>query len=188
MGASNSERANGQAAAAEHAAAEDASGKPVDVDGLLAKVAPHAAAEAQAAAASSALGGVGLRTGTAVAIQGREVTVTCRGIAGELRVELAPEVSRQLVEQAVAAGGTVLLEMTPNAPALLVGVLQTQLPDALTIHARRIELEADEELLLRSGKGALRIRQDGELELVGSRISALSRGLFRLVGRILRLN
>jgi hypothetical protein len=39
-----------------------------------------------------------------------------------------------------------------------------------------------------AGRGAIRIRGDGDIEIVGSRISAASRGLFRLVGRILRLN
>ncbi|MEZ4311015.1 MAG: hypothetical protein R3F14_23480 [Polyangiaceae bacterium] len=43
-------------------------------------------------------------------------------------------------------------------------------------------------MLLRAGRAALRLREDGDVELVGSRISAASRGLFRIVGRILRLN
>ena len=34
----------------------------------------------------------------------------------------------------------------------------------------------------------MRIREDGDVEIVGSRIAAMSRGLFRLVGRVLQLN
>ena len=51
-----------------------------------------------------------------------------------------------------------------------------------------LTIDAAEELVLRAGRAALRLREDGDVELVGSRISAASRGLFRLVGRILRLN
>jgi hypothetical protein len=70
----------------------------------------------------------------------------------------------------------------------VVGVLQTRIPRELTLKADKIHIDARHELLLRSGRGAMRIRQDGDVELVGSRISAMSRGLFRLVGRVLRLN
>jgi len=114
--------------------------------------------------------------------------VQVRGIEGELSAELAPGVSPAIIEQAVTTGNAVLLECAGGAAPLVVGVLQTKMPDELHVRARRVELEADEEIVLRSGHGALRIRQDGEVEIVGSRISALSRGLFRLVGRILRLN
>ena len=43
-------------------------------------------------------------------------------------------------------------------------------------------------MFLRSGRAALRMRGDGDVELVGSRIATMSRGLYRLVGRVLRLN
>ena len=49
-------------------------------------------------------------------------------------------------------------------------------------------IEAEREILIRSGRGAMRIREDGDIEVVGSRISTMSRGLFRIVGRVLRLN
>ena len=69
-----------------------------------------------------------------------------------------------------------------------MGVLRSRQPEKLVLRASVIEIEAEQELLLRSGKGAMRIREDGDIEVVGSRISAASRGLFRLVGRMLRLN
>jgi hypothetical protein len=50
-----------------------------------------------------------------------------------------------------------------------------------------VVLEGEREILLRSGRGAIRIREDGDIEVVGSRISAASRELFRIVGRLLRL-
>ena len=70
---------------------------------------------------------------------------------------------------------------------LVVGVLHTRRPRAIRLKAATIEIEGDEEVLVRAGRGALRLRADGEIEVVGSRISAASRGLFRIVGRILRL-
>jgi len=168
------------------------------VDGLLAKVASSLAlapvtssrpATRTEPSSSPALGtAVGLRVGQPVAVRGRAVTVRYRGAEGDIRAELAPGVAPDLVAQCISSGNAVLLEALPNETPMVVGVLQTQMPEDLTFHARRVLLEADEEIVLRSGHGALRIRQDGEIELVGSRISALSRGLFRLVGRILRLN
>ena len=70
----------------------------------------------------------------------------------------------------------------------MVGVLQTRSPREIHLKAAVVHIEGDEEVLIRSGRAALRIRQDGDVEIVGSRIHAASRGLFRLVGRILRLN
>jgi hypothetical protein len=131
---------------------------------------------------------VALRTAVPVAIRGRVVTLRCRGVDGELQAELAPGVSRELVAQAIANGDAILLESVGAEAPVVVGIVQSRLPVELTLRARQVHIEADEELLLRSGRGALRIRQDGEVEIVGSRISALSRGLFRLVGRMLRLN
>jgi hypothetical protein len=67
-------------------------------------------------------------------------------------------------------------------------VLQTRLPEVVTLRAAEVEIDASRSLTLRSGRAGLRLRADGEVELVGSRISAASRGLMRLVGRVLRLN
>ena len=51
-----------------------------------------------------------------------------------------------------------------------------------------MKLKAWREVLIWAGRAALRIREDGDVELVGSRILTMSRGLFRIVGRVLRLN
>ncbi len=67
-------------------------------------------------------------------------------------------------------------------------MVQTRPPSKLQLTADEIELNAARELVLRSGGAALRLRSSGEVELVGSRISAVSRGVMRLIGRLLRLN
>ena len=52
-----------------------------------------------------------------------------------------------------------------------------------------IALESEQEVLLRTAQSAMRLRaKDNEVEIVGSRINASARGLFRIVGRLLRLN
>jgi hypothetical protein len=82
----------------------------------------------------------------------------------------------------------VLVEHVDGELPLVVAVLQTRMPEHVHLRGGKIELEAEEEVLLRAGRAGFRLRKDGDVELVGSRISAASRGLFRLVGRILRLN
>lgn len=143
---------------------------------------------APARAPAAALAGVAMRTATPVAVRGRTVRLRCRGMDAEISAELAPGVSPELVQLAVTNADAVVLECAEGELPLVVGVLQARVPRELVLRARKICLEGDEELLLRAGRGALRIRQDGDIELVGSRIAAASRGLFRLVGRMLRLN
>ncbi len=128
------------------------------------------------------------RTARVMAIDGSEVTLRVRGTSASFAARLAPGVSRELVAAAVTQGDHVVVECESNGEVFVVGVLQTRIPRELTLKAEKVRIEAGEELLLRAGRGALRIRRDGDVELVGSRISAMSRGLFRLVGRVLRLN
>jgi hypothetical protein len=129
-----------------------------------------------------------VRTAQPVGVAGGAVRVRVRGVEGEICAELAPGVERELVEQAVRNGDRVVLECAADEPPAVVGVLQTRSPREVVVKGAKIHLEAEEELLLRAGRGAMRIRRDGDIELVGSRIAAMSRGLFRLVGRVLRLN
>lgn len=143
---------------------------------------------APSAAQLTALSGVAMRTARPVEIKGRSVTVKVRGVSAALSAELAPGVADELVAQAVRNGDSVVMECVEGMPPLVVGVLQTQIPRELTLRAKKLHLEGDEEVLIRSGRGALRIRQDGDVEMVGSRIATMSRGLYRIVGRVLRLN
>ncbi len=162
------------------------------LDELLEKVeAPPAAEQLPAPAGgrvAGGLAGVAMRTAQPVALKGMEVVLRARGVEGEVIAALAPGVSRELIKQAIVNGDSVIAECVEGEPPLVVGVLQTRVPQELTLRAKKIHLDAEEELLLRSGRGAMRIRQDGDIEMVGSRISQMSRGLFRLVGRVLRLN
>jgi hypothetical protein len=159
---------------------------------LLDKVADppvsQAPADMSTALAPGALAGVAMRTAQPVALHGRTVSLRVRGAASEVTAELGPGVEAEVVKQAVTNGDVVIVECVEGETPLVVGVLQRRLPREINLKARKIHIEGDEEVLLRSGRGAMRIRQDGDVELVGSRIAAMSRGLFRLVGRVLRLN
>lgn len=171
------------------------------LDELLEKVdaprpepAANPAREPAVRAGAVALPAAVLRTAVAVAVAGRCAQVRVRGLAEPFSAVLDAGVSAELVEQAAQRGDRVLLEQVDGADPVVVGVVQTHaphdnaVPEELSLKAKRIVIEGEQEVLLRSGRGAMRVRQDGDVELVGSRISAMSRGLFRLVGRVLRLN
>ncbi len=130
----------------------------------------------------------GMRTARVVRVSGRRATLVLRGHADPVEATIAPEVDPGVVADAMEAGESVLVEVCAGEPPLVVAALHTRRPRALRLKAATIVIEADEEILLRSGRGAVRVRADGDIEVVGSRISAASRGLFRIVGRMLRLN
>ena len=101
---------------------------------------------------------------------------------------MAEELETEVVTQAAASHDLVLVEVSGDAVPVIVGVVQTRVPREVTLKASTITLEAEREILLRVGRSALRLREDGDVELVGSRIVTASRGLLRLVGKMLRLN
>jgi hypothetical protein len=177
--------ADADADVVEDASATSAAGL---VEEMLAKASLEAPAPAEPVTRSvPQLGGV--RTARLVAVEGRRATVALRG-RREVLAEIAPEVDPEIVADALAQGDSVLLEPGEGEGELplIVGVLQTRRPREIRLKAAIVHIEGDEEVLLRSGRGAVRIRSDGDIEVVGSRISAASRGLFRIVGRMLRLN
>jgi hypothetical protein len=130
----------------------------------------------------------GLRTARLVSLEGRAAKVALRGAREEIVAHLAPEVDRELIEDAAVHKDAVLVEVGDDGQPLIVGVVQTHRPREIHVTGEKIVIDASREVLLRAGRAALRLREDGDVELVGSRISAASRGLFRIVGRILRLN
>lgn len=129
----------------------------------------------------------GMRTARVLRASGRKATISFRG-GVQVEAAVAPEVDPGVVTDAVQSGDSVLVEVVEGEAPLVVGVLHTRRPRELKLKASTIHIEGEEEVLIRSGRGAVRVRADGDIEVVGSRISAASRGLFKIVGRILRLN
>lgn len=127
----------------------------------------------------------GLTVGALVETNGDEVVVNVRG--KEYPVRVAVHVDPSFIASSERASSMVLVDFSVEPPQL-VGLVQTGFPRNLRIEAERLEFVGRHEVSLSSGRSALRLREDGSVDLVGSRISAASRGLFRLVGRALRLN
>ncbi|WP_437765821.1 hypothetical protein WMF27_27865 [Sorangium sp. So ce281] len=167
---------------------ESAPASRLSIDDLLPqstspKPAPRGADGAPARAPAA-----GTRTARVLDVAGRSATIVLRGATAPFEAELAPEVDPEVIADAQANGDLVLVECCEGEAPLVVAALTTRKPREIRLQATTVSIEAEEEVLLRSGHGAVRIRQDGDIEVIGSRISAASRGLFRLVGRILRLN
>jgi hypothetical protein len=130
----------------------------------------------------------GMRAARVTRVSGRAATIALRGAPSPIEAQIAPEVDPEIIADAAANGDSVLVELAEGEAPLVVGALQTRRPREIRLRAATVQIEGDKEILLRSGRGAIRIREDGDIEVVGSRISAASRGLFRIVGRMLRLN
>lgn len=100
---------------------------------------------------------------------------------------VAPFVDLEFLADCARGGYVALVECAAERP-VIVGVAQVGRPTLVRLEAREVEIIANEQLTLKSGRAAMLLRQDGVVELLGTRISAASRGLLRLVGRALRLN
>ena len=119
---------------------------------------------------------------------GPPLRIAFRGSTAPIVAELDEGVDCELVAWAMRENERVLVERSRHAPPLVVGLVQRKTPSLLTLKAAHVVIEGEREVLLKSGLAALRLREDGDVELVGSRIVSASRGLYRLVGRVLRLN
>lgn len=128
-------------------------------------------------------------TARVLELRGRSARVALRGRPSSGWVDLDEEVDVELLARALEERDLCLLERGPeDERPVVVGVIQRRLPSSVMLSADTVTIEGQREVLLRAGSAALRLREDGDVELVGGRISAASRGLFKLVGRMLRLN
>lgn len=152
-------------------------------DASIARLLEHVSEEAVTPEAAPAL-----RTARVVSMVGGGAQITWRGLRQPIEAELDEGVDSELVKRAMEGGDRVLVEIDPALGPLVVGVVQRRVPSKVEIRGETVVIEAEREILLRTGRGAMRIREDGDIEVVGSRISTMSRGLFRIVGRVLRLN
>jgi hypothetical protein len=159
------------------------------IDDLLERVAqPTLPAIERPSTAPPAPGSGSLRTARVTRVLDKRVELRMRGSDQTMVAQVDEGVERDLLVQAAEIGGTVLVEMLPGREPVVIGLVQTRLPSRVEIKAKDIIIDAEREVLIRAGRAALRIREDGDVELVGSRILTMSRGLFRIVGRVLRLN
>jgi hypothetical protein len=155
---------------------------------LLSQVESAAPGEAPAKERAAVEAPPGLRMARVLSMKEGGVQIAWRGRAAAVEAELAEGVDGELVARAMKQGDAVLVEVDPVEGPLVVGVVQTRLPETLELKANKIVIEGESEVLIRSGTAAVRLREDGDVEMVGSRILNMSRGLYRIVGRVLRLN
>ena len=135
----------------------------------------------------SAQSGAPLRVGFVHPRRGRMAQVSTLGGDSEEWVAIAPHVDCDLIDRALSNRALALLAEL-NHQIHIIGLVQTSLAEQTLITGKTIVVEASEQLTLRSGRAAIALRSDGALEMVGTRIAATSRGVFRLIGRALRLN
>lgn len=126
----------------------------------------------------------GLHVGFVQRITDRIALVSIDGTSRH--ATLGEHIDTDFLETALKNGEPALLQKRPSGELIVLGVVQGKHPAKL--QGDRVEVVAASEVVVKSGKSALRLREDGVIDLVGARISASSRGLLRLVGRALRLN
>lgn len=131
---------------------------------------------------------LGVASARLVGVQGASARVRFRGDLADSSVRIAPEVDRGLLELAARTGESVLVETSADGVAYVIGMLQTRPVGDLLLQASTITLAATKDITLVAGRAALRLRENGHVELVGTRISTISSGVLKLVGRLLRLN
>jgi hypothetical protein len=161
------------------------------IDDLLERVAqPTLPAIERPSTAPPSPASASLRTArvTRVLESKNKVEIRMRGSDQTMVAKIDEGVEPELLAQAAETGGTALVEMVRGQDPVVIGLVQTRAPSKIEIKAKDIVIDAEREVLIRAGRAALRIREDGDVELVGSRILTMSRGLFRIVGRVLRLN
>lgn len=148
---------------------------------------PRALESTNSHAPGAAPTGAGLRVARVIELEGAQLLVEWLDGSERVRARCAPFVDVEFAADALKEGQMALVEVGASG-AWVVGFVQTQRARVTHIASSVVEIEGKEEVVLRSGRAALRLRADGTVELLGTRISALSRGVLKLVGRALRLN
>jgi hypothetical protein len=111
----------------------------------------------------------------------------------EQPLQADPCVDPALLREAAATGARVVLDASADGPPVIVGVIATRRaltvdPDgAVEARVRRFSLTASEEATL-AGPGAfVRLKLD-DVELYGRRVISRARELYRVLGRMVKIN
>ncbi|MEZ4373766.1 MAG: hypothetical protein R3B07_23295 [Polyangiaceae bacterium] len=105
-----------------------------------------------------------------------ESTYSVRLLDGDLvQAELAPGVEPSLISDVLQRRAMVLVSPTQDA-LLILGALQTRMTPGvnadgdLDVRARRVNLQADEEVKLRSGQSEIQLQSQGRMRINGERL------------------
>jgi hypothetical protein len=109
-------------------------------------------------------------------------------------VELDRSFEPALAAECCETGQPVILaRRSEGEPLLVVGALQTsrgltrQAEGQVTLAGRRIELDAEEGIVLRAGKSALRLDRTGTLKVVGERMTMDVATVVRILASLVEL-
>lgn len=109
----------------------------------------------------------------------------------EAAASVDPSVDPALLDEALVTGARVLVEVAGEP--VIVGALATRRAltlapdDTVHVRARAVTVDASEELLLRSPGAFLRMK-GGEVETYGQRVAHTARELFKVLGRMVKIN
>lgn len=113
--------------------------------------------------------------------------------ARSVTATIDPSVDPAVLRTAIARGERVIAQPEDGA-WIVLGTLRTAATpgvddiDDLTLRAKRIAIEAEHEVRLRSGAASLVLRARGYIESVASDITSRASSLHKIVGRMIRLN
>lgn len=104
-----------------------------------------------------------------------------------------PSVDPAVLRTAIARGERVIAQPEDGAFIVLGTLRTTATPgvddiDDLTLRAKRVAIEAEHEIRLRSGSASLVLRARGYIESIASDITSRASSLHKIVGRMIRLN
>lgn len=131
---------------------------------------------------------------TAVVDEVSESGVVLQVGGARVPAKLDPSVHPVVIEGACARRERVLVEEGEGGSLVVLGALRAQptpgidAAEAYSIRAKRVAIEAGEEVSLSSQTAALVLRAVGEVETYAERIVSRAEGLHKIVGRMLRLN
>ncbi len=141
---------------------------------------------------SSAAPAGGLCIATVARWDAEGVAVTLPHGAGEsvaARVMLPPGVA--LGAAAVPVGQSVVVMLDAGGPVVM-GVLQplgpTREKAEVKVEGRRIELVAEDEIVLKCGEASLVLRKNGRAALRGAQVETRAKGLNRIKGGTVAIN
>jgi hypothetical protein len=170
--------------ASSHPASSRAASSHPAIEQLLIHTEGSEPARARRSASDAPALAFGLHIGMLRTITARVAVVSVEG--RDYEAVLAQHVDGDFLRAALEEAEPVLMQNGSNGELCIMGVLKGKFPSRLV--GDRVLVTGETEVVVRSGRSALRLREDGVVDLIGARISASSRGLLRLVGRALRLN
>lgn len=111
-----------------------------------------------------------------------------------VRATLDRSVSPVVIEGARDRGERVLVEEGADGALVVLGALRAQptpgidVAESYAIKAKRVSVEAEDEISLAAQTAALVLRAAGEVETYADRILSRAESVHKIIGRMLRLN